>query len=215
VAYLNEVKDSIVGGFKLCCQEGPLCDERVRGLKIWVNDVFLHADAIHRGMGQMSPCSKRVCNAAIYMAAPCLLEPIFLVNITCPNSISGSIYNVMSMNRGSVLDPGEGMAGGIANMKCLLPVAESFGFADDLRKRTSGAATSPQLLFSHWEPLAQDPFYAPTTDEERERLGDRVHDGQGHNLAKRYVDAVRARKGLRSDKKAVERAEAQRTRKRQ
>ena len=41
----------------------------------------------------------------------------------------------------------------------LLPVVESFGFADDLRKQTSGAATSPQMLFSHWEVLDVDPFF--------------------------------------------------------
>lgn len=32
----------------------------------------------------------------------------------------------------------------------VLPVVESFGFADEIRKRTSGLA-SPQLVFSHWE----------------------------------------------------------------
>ena len=31
-----------------------------------------------------------------------------------------------------------------------LPVVESFGFANEIRKRTSGLA-SPQLVFSHWE----------------------------------------------------------------
>lgn len=31
-----------------------------------------------------------------------------------------------------------------------LPVVESFGFCDEIRKRTSGLA-SPQLVFSHWE----------------------------------------------------------------
>lgn len=35
-------------------------------------------------------------------------------------------------------------------IKAVLPVAESFGFADEFRKRTSGLA-SPQLVFSHWE----------------------------------------------------------------
>lgn len=35
-------------------------------------------------------------------------------------------------------------------IKAVLPVAESFGFADEIRKRTSGLA-SPQLVFSHWE----------------------------------------------------------------
>ena len=31
-----------------------------------------------------------------------------------------------------------------------LPVAESFGFAEEIRKKTSGLA-SPQLVFSRWE----------------------------------------------------------------
>lgn len=35
-------------------------------------------------------------------------------------------------------------------IKAVVPVAESFGFADEIRKRTSGLA-SPQLVFSHWE----------------------------------------------------------------
>ncbi|CAN0446079.1 unnamed protein product, partial [Hapterophycus canaliculatus] len=36
-------------------------------------------------------------------------------------------------------------------LTALLPVAESFGFADELLKKTSGAGTTPQLAFSHWE----------------------------------------------------------------
>jgi elongation factor 2 len=128
VAYLIEIKDSVVGGFKWACNDGPMCEERVRGLKMIVNDVTLHADAIHRGMGQISPTSRRVTYAGIYLANPCLLEPVFLVNITCPNSIVGSIYNVLSIRRGNVFDEGESMAGGVANMKAYLPVAESFGF---------------------------------------------------------------------------------------
>ena len=39
-------------------------------------------------------------------------------------------------------------------IKAVLPVAESFGFADEIRKRTSGLA-SPQLVFSHWEVRSQ------------------------------------------------------------
>ena len=36
------------------------------------------------------------------------------------------------------------------DIEATLPVAESFGFAEEVRKRTSGLA-SPQLVFSHWE----------------------------------------------------------------
>lgn len=38
----------------------------------------------------------------------------------------------------------------VFDVTAVLPVVESFGFADEIRKRTSGLA-SPQLHFSHWE----------------------------------------------------------------
>eukprot|EP00341_Mesodinium_pulex_P004719 CAMPEP_0116908116 /NCGR_PEP_ID=MMETSP0467-20121206/13507_1 /TAXON_ID=283647 /ORGANISM="Mesodinium pulex, Strain SPMC105" /LENGTH=873 /DNA_ID=CAMNT_0004583259 /DNA_START=42 /DNA_END=2663 /DNA_ORIENTATION=+ len=177
VAYLNEIKDSVVGGFKWACNEGPMCEEKIRGLKLWLNDVTLHADAIHRGMGQISPTARRVTYAGIYLANPTLLEPVFLVNITCPQGIVGSIYNVMSMRRGQVFDEGEGMSGGVANMKAWLPVAESFGFSQALAEATSGAAFS-QLQFDHWQLCEGGDFKDPET-----RLG-------------KVINAIRVRKGL-------------------
>lgn len=180
VAYLNEIKDSVVGGFKWACNEGPMCEERVRGLKLYINDVTLHADAIHRGMGQISPTSRRVTYAAIYLGKPALLEPIFLVNITCPQAIAGSIYNVMSMRRGQVFDEGDSMAGGVANMKAWLPVAESFGFSQGLAEATSGAAFS-QLQFDHWQQLDGGEFNDPES-----RLG-------------KIIAQIRTRKGLAAE----------------
>jgi elongation factor 2 len=177
VAYLTEIKDSVVGGFKWACNEGPMCEERVRGIKMIINDVTLHADAIHRGMGQISPVSRRVTYAGIYLASPCLLEPVFLVNITCPQAITGSIYNVMSMRRGNVFDEGDSMAGGVANMKAYLPVGESFGFSQALAEATSGAAFS-QLMFDHWQLLDGGDFKDPAT-----RLG-------------KLINTIRVRKNL-------------------
>ena len=102
----------------------------------------------------------------------------------------------------------------------ILPVVESFGFSDEIRKKTSGAA-SPQLIFhgfdvvgsdGHLLLLDQDPFWVPFTDEHLEDLGelaDRV------NVAKRYMDRVRTRKGLFvTGRKLVENAEKQKTLKR-
>jgi len=150
---------------------------RSRGLKVYMNDVVLHADAIHRGMGQISPTSRRVCYAGIYLGGPALMEPVFLVNITCPNAIVGSIYNVLSVRRGNVFDEGEGNAGGVANMKAYLPVAESFGFSQALAEATSGAAFS-QLMFDHWQLLDGGDFKDPET-----RLG-------------KVINAIRVRKSL-------------------
>ena len=64
------------------------------------------------------------------------------------------MYAVLSKRHGRVL--GEDMKEGssIFNINAVLPVVESFGFAEEIRKRTSGLA-SPQLRFSHWEVIKQ------------------------------------------------------------
>lgn len=91
----------------------------------------------------------------------------------------------------------------------LLPVVESFGFADELRKATSGAATSPQLAFSHWEVLDDDPFARVAEDAASADVA-----ASRQSLARRYVDTVRSRKGLPVERKTVVHAEKQRTLKR-
>lgn len=92
-------------------------------------------------------------------------------------------------------------------IKAVLPVAESFGFADEIRKRTSGLA-SPQLVFSHWEVIGSDPFWVPTTEEEYLHFGEKADSA---NQALKYRNAVRRRKGLYVEEKIVEHAEKQRT----
>lgn len=93
----------------------------------------------------------------------------------------------------------------------VLPVVESFGFSEEIRKRTSGAA-SPQLVFQGYEMLDVDPFWVPFTEEELEDLGELA---DKENVAKKYVDGVRKRKGLFvAGKKLVESAEKQKTLKR-
>ena len=93
----------------------------------------------------------------------------------------------------------------------LLPVAESFGFSDEIRKRTSGAA-SPQLIFQGYEILNEDPFWVPFTEDDLEDLGELA---DKENVAKRYMDSVRKRKGLMvSGKKLVKDAEKQKNMKR-
>lgn len=77
----------------------------------------------------------------------------------------------------------------------------------EIRKRTSGAA-QPQLIFSGWEILDIDPFWVPQTAEELEDLGEKA---DKENLAKKYMEAVRKRKGMLVEEKLVVHAEKQRT----
>jgi ribosome assembly protein 1 len=92
----------------------------------------------------------------------------------------------------------------------LLPVAEYFGFSDKIRKRTSGAA-SPQLVFAGYEILDEDPFWVPFTEDDLEDLGELT---DKENVAKRYMDGARKRKGLVVQRKLVKDAEKQKTLKR-
>lgn len=67
---------------------------------------------------------------------------------------AGRVYAVLSKREGRVLQEEMKEGTDMFIIKAVLPVAESFGFADEIRKRTSGLA-SPQLVFSHWEVRSQ------------------------------------------------------------
>ena len=58
-----------------------MCEENMRGVRFNIHDVTLHADAIHRGGGQIIPTTRRVLYASVLTASPRLMEPIYLVEI--------------------------------------------------------------------------------------------------------------------------------------
>lgn len=157
VQFLNEIKDSVEAAFQWATKEGPMCDENMRGIRFNIYDVTLHADAIHRGGGQILPTCRRVLYAAELTAVPALQEPIFLVEIQTPDDCVGAIYQTMTQRRGIV--NGEEPVPGtpLVNMKCFLPVGESFGFTQALRAATAGRAF-PQCVFDHWDMLAGNPL---------------------------------------------------------
>jgi len=157
VQYLNEIKDSVVAGFQWASKEGVLCDENMRGVRFDLHDVTLHADAIHRGGGQIIPTARRVFYASVLTAKPRLLEPVYLVEIQCPEAAVGGIYGVLNRRRGHVFEESQVAGTPMFVVKAYLPVNESFGFTADLRSNTGGQAF-PQCVFDHWQILPGDPF---------------------------------------------------------
>ena len=152
VQYLNEIKDSFVSGFQWATKEGPVGEEPMRSVRFNILDVTLHADAIHRGGGQIIPTARRVLYAAALLADPSLLEPIFLVEIQVPEQAMGGIYGVLTRKRGHVFSEEQRPGTPLFNVKAYLPVAESFGFNADLRQATGGQAF-PQSGFDDWAML--------------------------------------------------------------
>lgn len=157
VQYLAEIKDSCVAAFQWATKEGVLCEENMRGVRFKILDVTLHTDAIHRGGGQIIPTARRVLYASQLTAKPRLLEPVYLVEIQCPDSAIGGIYGVLNRRRGNVFEEASRATGPLKNIKAYLPVMESFGFTADLRSNTSGQAF-PQCVFDHWQVLQGDPL---------------------------------------------------------
>ena len=150
VQYLQEIKDSMEGAFQWATKEGVLTEENMRGIRFNIEDVALHADAIHRGGGQVMPTARRVFYASELTASPRFQEPIFLVEIQCPDDAVGGIYQCLSQRRGIVIGEEPITGTPLVMMKAYLPVAESFGFTQALRAATSGRAF-PQCVFDHWE----------------------------------------------------------------
>jgi len=70
VQFLNEIKDSVEAAFQWATKEGAMCDENMRGIRFNIHDVTLHADAIHRGGGQILPTARRVLYACELTAKP-------------------------------------------------------------------------------------------------------------------------------------------------
>jgi ribosome assembly protein 1 len=206
-------------GFQLAMFQGPLCAEPVEGMAYFVESIDIDTDGVQKEIvqnrlsqvtGSVISAVRDACRNGLLDWSPRLMLAIYSCDIQASTDVLGKVYGVVAKRRGRIV--AEEMKEGTTffTVSALLPVVESFGFADDIRKRTSGAA-SPQLIFSGYELLDQDPFWIPTTEEELEDLGEKA---DRDNIAKGYMDSVRERKGMFVDRKIVQFAEKQRTLKR-
>merc|ERR1719181_854498 len=157
VAYLLEIKEHVNSAWQWITKEGPLCEENMRCVKMNLMDVTLHTDSIHRGAGQIAPPMRRCSFAALMTGKPTLQEPVFLVEITCPQEAMSGVYSCMNLRRGCVFEENEREGTPLIQVKAHLPVAESFGFVSALRQQTSGQAF-PQCVFDHWENLVMGDY---------------------------------------------------------
>ncbi|XP_014600269.1 PREDICTED: elongation factor Tu GTP-binding domain-containing protein 1 [Polistes canadensis] len=209
---------SMVNGFQLATLAGPLCEEPIMGvcfvLKKW--QIFQDANSEsgsgsqsqgHLGGHLMSAC-KEACRKAFNLRRPRLVTPMYSCNVLVNSDVLGKLYAAFGKRQGRVIAAENTLGfGGQFRVLATLPVPESFQLARELRTQTSGLA-SPQLVFSHWEVIEQDPYWVPSTEEEYLHYGEKA---DSENRAKKYMDAVRRRKGLPVDSQLVTHGEKQRT----
>lgn len=168
IQYLNEIEELLVQGFEEAMDQGPLAKEKVTGVKVKLVDATLHEDNVHRGPAQMLPTVKRPIYAAMLHGGMTLLEPKQKVLINTLQEYSGDVINLTNGRRGTL----EGMEqeGENAAVTTLLPVAEMFGFSNDLRGATQGRAIWYQE-YAGYHRLPRD-LVAKIVREIRERKGE-------------------------------------------
>lgn len=131
--------------------------------------------------------------ASVLTAQPHILEPVYLVEIQCPESgvfrarrrgnnieiaVVGCIGGLLNQRRGHIVEQAVDNRS-MYNVKGYLPVNESFGFNGALRGATGGKAF-PQCVFDHWEIVQGDPL-------------------DSTSKAGQIVAEVRQRKGLQAE----------------
>lgn len=82
-------------------------------------------------------------------ANPCLLEPMFAVEVTTPESFLGTVIGDINSRRGQIRAQEE--RHGDIVVAALVPLSEMFGYVGDLRSKTSGQASYSMEFDSYAE----------------------------------------------------------------
>jgi elongation factor G len=142
---------SVEAGAKSALQSGGLAGYPVIDVKVTLYDGSFHevdsSDVAFRMAAFMAM------RAGIDKAKPVILEPIMEVEITTPNEFLGDIIGDLNSRRAHI----EGIESRAESsaIRCLVPLAETFGFAGDSRSLSQGRA-SYTMCFHRYEELPQD-----------------------------------------------------------
>jgi elongation factor 2 len=138
--HLGEVIELILDMFEEVMNKGPLVREPCTGIKVIMNDMTLHEDAIHRGPAQVYPAIREGIRGAMMTAAPILLEPLQVMLIEAPVDQMGSVTKLVNSIRGQLLEVNQ--EGVLVFVKAKLPVMNMLHWSSDLRSATEGRGVS-------------------------------------------------------------------------
>ncbi|MBU1976007.1 MAG: elongation factor EF-2 [Nanoarchaeota archaeon] len=171
IVHIGEIIEMVLDSFEGVMNKGPVANEPCIGVKVILDDVKLHEDAIHRGPAQMYPAIREGVRGAMSQAGPLLFEPIQTMLFEAPEKFMGELSKLIQNKRGQLLDMKQ--EGALVQVKGKLPVGEMFGLSSDLRSGTEGRGN----------------FFV--IDQSFEKLP--------HELQDKIAKQIRGRKGLKTD----------------
>ncbi len=142
---------SVEKGVQAACREGILAGYRIVDVKIDFYDGKMHPVDSKDIAFQIA--GKEAFKESFLAAKPCLLEPIYLVTITTPESCMGAVMGDLSSRRGKI----QGMEAEGSNqvLKAMVPAMELYRYASALRSLTGGRGIHTES-FSHYEEMPKE-----------------------------------------------------------
>jgi elongation factor 2 len=140
IVLLGEIIDSIMDGWKLIVDAGPLAKEPLMKTKFVLHDCKIHVDHMHRGPAQIYPAVRTGIFEAMKSAGASMFEPVQTHRIEAPLDFMGTVTQLVSSKRGTLLNVEQ--EEGIVIVTGKIPVAEMIGWSNDLRSATEGRGVS-------------------------------------------------------------------------
>jgi elongation factor G len=145
--YINPIEK----GFKEAAENGVLAGYPVVDVKITLFDGSYHeVDSSEMAFKLAASIGFK---EGVHKAHPILLEPMMKVEVVVPEEYLGDVMGQINSRRGQV----QGMevrAGNAQAVKGLVPLAEMFGYATQLRSATQGRGVF-NMEFDHYAPVSQ------------------------------------------------------------
>jgi elongation factor G len=130
----SEYIPSVEKGFRDSLAKGPVAGYEVIGVKMVLQDGSYH-DVDSSDMA-FQICARDCFRETFRKADPVLLEPIMKVEVETPSEFQGPVTGGISSKRGVIL--GTESRSGFAVILAEVPLAEMFGYSNDLRSMTQG-----------------------------------------------------------------------------
>ncbi|XP_066247048.1 elongation factor-like GTPase 1 [Euwallacea similis] len=209
------IAQCLLNAFHTFLKAGPICHEPITNCAFVVSKFRLVRDLdLEEITPQMSSAEESSAINALKTAFQArdqrLMEPMFKTTIQVNPTILGKVYSVVNKRHGNVLEAvGMDEKEKSFLVEAEIPVLNSDGFANDVRKATSGHA-NPSLRFGDYQIVDANPYATAVQHEEEseEEFGIRF---ELSLRANRLRKDVRKRKGLLVDDEVVVHAEKQRT----
>jgi len=147
----REFIPAVEAGVKSALQGGGLAGYPVIDVKVTLYDGSFHE--VDSSDVAFKMAAFMAVRDGLEKANPIILEPIMEVEITTPGEFLGDIIGDLNARRAHI--EGIETREEVSNIRCLVPLAETFGFAGDLRSLSQGRA-SYTMQFHHYEELPQN-----------------------------------------------------------